>query len=122
MDSFNRTLSFDIANKTYPPTLMVYLPIMNESENISISTDSYGKGMCIELYDGTIQPFENTNWWLNHTLVARSSGSLLNGVKNPFLVCETKQAGIYTIVIILRQDYDYQNTKIELQVTNGDSK
>jgi hypothetical protein len=122
MDSFNRTLSFDIANKTYPPTLMVYLPIMNESENISISTASYGKGMCIELYDGTIQPFENTNWWLNHTLVARSSGSLLNGVKNPFLVCETKQAGIYTIVIILRQDYDYQNTKIELQVTNGDSK
>jgi hypothetical protein len=121
LGSFNTTLSLNITDKTVPPTLMVYLPIVNESENLQFNTTSYGKQIGIELYDGVIQPSETTDWWLNHDLVMRSPESIVVGTINPSLVWETKQSGLYTLVIVLRQGYDAQNTKIDLQVTEGDA-
>ena len=119
MNSFNSTQSFDITDKTSPSTLMVYLPILNESENLIVNTTTYGKAMCIELYDGVIQPWENTGWWLNHDLVTRSPNTIAYGVQNPSLVWETQQSGLYTIVIVLRQPYDANNVRIDVQITNG---
>jgi hypothetical protein len=111
----------NITNETVPPTAMVYLSILNESENIQVNTTSYGKQICIELYDGAIQPWENTDWWLDHNLIARSPSSIIYGATNPSMVCQTEQPGVYTLVIVLRQVYDDKNTKIDLKITIGDS-
>jgi hypothetical protein len=121
LNSFNTTLSMNITNKTVPPTAMVYLPILNESMNIQVNATSYGKQIGIELYDGVIQSWENTEWWLDHNLVTRSPSSIIYGAINPSMVWQTEQSGLYTLVIVLRQGYDDKNTKIDLRITIGDS-
>jgi hypothetical protein len=121
LNSFNTTLSMNITNKTVPPTAMVYLPILNENESIQVITASYGKKIGIELYDGVIQPWENTDWWLDHNLVTRSPSSIIYGARDPSMVFQTEQPGLYTLVVVLRQGYNDKNMKIGVKITIGDS-
>ncbi len=121
LNAFNSTQTFDITNKTTPPTLMVYLPILDANENLIINSTTYGKAMCIELYDGVIQPGENTGWWLNHDFVTRSPDTTAYGVQNPSLFWETKNSGLYTMVIVLREPYNNQNTKMDIIVMKEDN-
>ena len=60
LSNTNNTLSMDITNTTTPPTLMIYLPNVNESSKIQVRTDSYGKELGIEVFDGLIQPWETS--------------------------------------------------------------
>jgi len=123
LTTFNSTVSADITDTTNPPTAMVYLPFINESENIQINATTYGKQVVLELYDGVIQPWETTGWWLNHDLAARSPNSIVYGITNPTLNFTTQNSGLYTLVVVLRQaqGYDSANTRVDLQITETNS-
>jgi hypothetical protein len=109
-----------MTDKTTPPTLMVNLPLINESKTIAINATTSGKNICLELYEGMIQPWETTDWWLHHNLVVRSPNTLTNGEVNPLLVWTTDKSGLYTLVVVLRDSYQ-NDTKVSVQVSIGGS-
>ena len=107
----NATLSMNITNTTTPPTLMVYLPYVNESSKIQVSTNSYGKESAIEVFDGLIQPWETSNWWAIHDLAIRSPlHSIVTDGIDPFFIWEANKSGFYTLVIVLRQGWVENST------------
>ena len=120
LNSINSTLSLEISNATVPPTLMVYLPALNGSEKVQIRTDSFGKEIGIEVFDGLIQPWETSDWWTRHNLITRWPESIIYGQDNPSLVWNNEKYGSYTLVIVLRQVY-VQNAKIDVQISIGGS-
>jgi len=99
------SLDMEITNETYPPTLMVYLPILGDDDKIVVETNSFGKEICLEIFEGVIQPWEATEWWWRHELVVRSPESIIYGEANPSLVWTVKKSGLYTLVIVLREEY-----------------
>jgi 4-amino-4-deoxy-L-arabinose transferase-like glycosyltransferase len=108
-----------ITNTTIPPTLTVPLPMLNVSTNVTVQTNTYGKAVCLELYEGVIQPWETTDWWLHHNLVVRSPDTLLYGEVNASLVWTTaEKSGPYTLVIVLRDQYQ-ADAKIDVQLSIG---
>ena len=99
-------LKGEITNSTMPPTLMMYLPILTDNENIiTVKVDSHGKNVSIEIFEGIIHPWENTTWWERHKMVARVPKLPVWGEINPTLCLNTK-AGIYTLVIVLWDEYE----------------
>jgi 4-amino-4-deoxy-L-arabinose transferase-like glycosyltransferase len=115
LTSANSTFTIKITNTTYPATSMVYLPLLNKTDTISINATSNGQPICIELYQGVIQPSENTGWWLNHNLVVRSPNSVNSGEVNPSLVWQVDQYSSYTLVIVLRDIYR-EDAQVNLQI------
>ena len=108
-----------ITNTTIPPTLTVPLPMLNVSTNVTVQTNTYGKAVCLELFEGVIQPWETTDWWLHHNLVVRSPDTLLYGEVNASLVWTTaEKSGPYTLVIVLRDQYQ-ADAKIDVQLSIG---
>jgi 4-amino-4-deoxy-L-arabinose transferase-like glycosyltransferase len=105
LSSINSTLTMKITNNTMPPTLTVYLPMLNASETLTVNATSNGQPIGIELYEGVIQPWETTNWWHNHNLATRSPAFTNSGLVDPSMVWETKHSGLYTVVIVLRDSY-----------------
>lgn len=108
-----------MTNTTIPPTLTVHLPMLNVSRNVTVRTNTYGKAVCLELYEGVIQPWEITDWWLHHNLVVRSPDTLMYGEVNPSLVWTTERSGPYTLVIVLRDQYQ-ADAKIDVQLSRGE--
>lgn len=115
------SLKGEITEATYPPTLMVYLPILGDNESILVQTESFGKEICIELFEGVIQPWETTKWWAHRELAARSPDSIIYGQVNPSLVWNVEKSGLYTLVIVLREEYP-QDMKVDLQISIGGTR
>ncbi len=115
LTSANSTFTIKITNITYPATSTVYLPMLKETGTISINATSNGQPICIELYQGVIQPSENMGWWLNHNLVIRSPDSVDSGQVNPFVVWHVNQSGSYTLVIVLRDAYR-EDAQVDLHI------
>jgi hypothetical protein len=107
-----------MTNATNPPTLMTYLPMLHANETVSVQTDSFGKEICLEIYEGVIQPWETTQWWGTHGLAARSPNSTIQGQINSSLVWNSTKSGLYTIVVVLREEYT-QDTTVDLQISRG---
>ncbi|MEM2466415.1 MAG: hypothetical protein QXZ47_03865, partial [Candidatus Bathyarchaeia archaeon] len=107
-------LKKEFSDSTFPPSLMVYLPILRSGQNVTIRTDSYGKRMRVEIFEGVIQPLEK-EWWLDlkksHRLVANSSKR-----QNPSLCWKATKSGLYTVVITLYGEPDPLDVQIDLQV------
>lgn len=99
----NGTLSMNLTRTTLPESLMFYLPIPNGTESVSIYTDSYGKEVGIEIYEGIIQPSETTNWWTRHDFITRSPTSVVYGALNPSMIWQPEKPGYYTLVVVLRE-------------------
>ena len=95
---------------------MVYLPVPNGTQTVQVRTDSYGKQVGIEVFDGFIQPGELTDWWTRHNLVTRSPATTAYGTIDPSLTWKPQQSGYYTLVIVLRQYWD-KDARLELAVT-----
>jgi 4-amino-4-deoxy-L-arabinose transferase-like glycosyltransferase len=114
------SLDNEMTNVTNPPSLMVHLPILNEGEKIQIQTDSLGKEVCIEIFEGVIQPWENTEWWKHHELAARSPNSITDGQIDPSLTWNVQKTGFYTIVVVLR-DF-FQDNKVNMEIFMGEAK
>jgi hypothetical protein len=112
------SLESKTTNTTIPPTMMVYLPMLRDNETVSILTDSYGKKICIEVFEGFIQPWEATGWWKQHDLVMRSPNSTVVGQASPSLAWNSTKSGLYTIVIVPREK-DFEETNVTLQVKLG---
>jgi 4-amino-4-deoxy-L-arabinose transferase-like glycosyltransferase len=102
------SLGGKITNSTSPPTLMAYLPILHDNETIQVQTNSFGKDISVELVEGVIQSWETAQWWEHHIIVARSPSLPTYGQPDASLVWKTRkieEPGIYTIVIMLRDEY-----------------
>lgn len=110
------SLKGEITDATSPPTLMVYLPILGDDEKILVQTESFGKEICIELFEGVIQLWETTRWWAHRELAVRSPDSITYGQVNPSLVWDVEKSGLYTLVVVLR-DYYTQDTKVDLKIS-----
>lgn len=111
------SLEWEITNMTSPPTLMVYLPILGGGEKFTVQTDSYGKNISVEIFEGYIQPREVDKWWERHKMVARAPTLPTFGQEDPVLTWEAK-AGIYTLVIALWDEYE-PDTKIDFSIAIG---
>ena len=112
----NTALNMSLTNTTVPQTLIVYMPKLNESTKIQVNATSYGKQLGIEVFNGIIQPWENTDWWTRHTLETRSPDSIVYGIKDPTLTWETKASGYYTVVVVLRQ-YWNEDARLDLAIS-----
>ena len=112
------SLNDELTDTTSPPTLMVYLPILGDNEKILVQTNSYGKTICIEIFEGVVQPWETTQWWAHRELAVRSPDSISYGRLNPSLVWKFETTGLYTLVVVLRDEY-VRDTKVDLQITIG---
>ena len=118
------SLEGKITNSTFPPTLMVYLPILYDNETVLVQTHSFGKEISVEIVEGVIQPGETTQWWEHHAIVARSPSLPTYGQANPSLVWKTRKTeepGLYTLVIMLRDGY-IQDVEVDLQISIGGTK
>jgi hypothetical protein len=124
------SLEGKMANAVFPPTLMVYLPILADNETVIIQTDSFGKEISVEIFEGVIQPWENTQWWEHHILVTRSPCLPTYGQANPALFWKTNsssldwktnKSGLYTLVIALRDEH-VQDAKVDLQISIGGTR
>ena len=108
-------------NATLPPTLMVYLPILSDNETVLVQTGSFGKEISVEVVEGLIQPWEDTQWWEQHVIVARSPSLPTYGQVDPALVWKTKvkdEPGLYTIVVTSR-DGSIQDGELNLRISIG---
>jgi Dolichyl-phosphate-mannose-protein mannosyltransferase len=112
------SLGSEMTNSTNPPTLMAYLPILHPNETVSVQTNSFGKEVCVEVFEGVIQPWETTHWWGNHQLVVRSPNSTILGRVNPSLVWNATESGLCTVVVVSREE-GAQNTPVSLQISGG---
>jgi 4-amino-4-deoxy-L-arabinose transferase-like glycosyltransferase len=118
------SLEKKFTSSTFPPTLMVHLPILYNNETIKVQTNSFGKEISVEIFEGVIQPWETAQWWEHHEIVARSPSMPAYGQTNPHLVWKTKnteEPGLYTMVITLRDEYN-QNVEADLQISIGGTK
>ena len=111
----------EIINATFPPTLMVYLPILYEDEKILVQTNSFGQEISAEIFEGVIQPWGTSNWREHHALVAGSPSPPTNGQANLSFVWKAQKSGLYTLVITLKDGY-VQTTKVGLQISIGGSR
>ena len=112
------SLESETTNTTVPPTLMLYLPLLRENTTFQLYTNSFGKKICVELFEGIIQPWETTTWWSQHELVIRSPNSTAIGQVNPSLKFNVTKSGLYTLVIVPRER-DWEVTKVDLQFSIG---
>jgi 4-amino-4-deoxy-L-arabinose transferase-like glycosyltransferase len=115
------SLKSEMTKKTSPPTMMVYLPILDKYDRVLVQTNSHGKEICVEVFEGVIEPSETTEWWKHRELAARSPNSIVAGEINPSLVWNVEKTGLYTIVVVLREDFA-EDTKVELQISIGGTR
>jgi hypothetical protein len=99
----------------------VYLPILYENETLTVQTDSFGKDISLEIFEGVIQPWETTTWWERHTLVTRSPSLPTYAQDNPSLIWKTRKSSLYTLVISLRGGGS-QDAKVDLNISLGGTK
>jgi hypothetical protein len=99
----NHTVNLTWANYTYPPTLMVYFPLMLGGEKVSITVSSFGQNASIDIFEGVIQN-EHSSWWNQHYAEARSPALPVIGLRNPTLHYAFTP-GLYTLVISLQQPF-----------------
>jgi len=116
--SYTRLAQY-ISNKTRPPSLMIYLPIMKGGEKVVVTTTSHRENISIEIFEGIIQPWETTKWWERHRMVARVPELPTLGTQNPTLVWKA-EPGICTLVVVLWDEYS-PDVRVDLSITIGGS-
>ncbi len=115
------SLGGKITNATSPPTLMVYLPLLRDNNTLRVQTNSFGKSICIELFEGVIQPWETTRWWEYRRVAVRSPDLIVYGQFDASLVWHVEKSGLYTLVIVLREEY-VEDTKVDLKISIGGTR
>ena len=115
------SLGGNITSATYPPTLMVYLPLLDENETFLVRTNSFKKPIRIELFEGVIQPWETTKWWEYREVAVRSPDLTIIGQVNASLAWNVEKSGLYTLVIVLREEY-VADTKVDLKISVGGTR
>lgn len=108
-----------IVNKTDPPAMFIYLPPFRGGEKVEIESKSHRRNISIEIFEGVIQPWENTKWWERHRMVARVPELPTFGTQNPTLIWHAKP-GIYTLLVVLWDEYS-TDTSVDLSITIGGS-
>lgn len=101
----------EITDSTFPYSLMVYLPILQGKQTLTVQTNSYGRSIRIEIFEGVIQPQARIRWWENHKRVACSEKRC-----NPSLIWKTERSGLYTLVITYNGCFA-PDMKVDFQIT-----
>jgi len=112
------SLENETTDATVPPTLMTYLPMLRDNTTILLQTNSFGNEICIEVFEGVIQPWETTEWWSRHELAIRSPNSTISGQVNPSLEWNVRESGLYTLVIVPRER-QWEVTRLDLKMSIG---
>lgn len=102
--TYNRVL-FDgskgiISNETTPNALFIYMGFIKANTTIDIDIDSHGKEVSIEVFNGVIQLYKYTNWWIENEMIYRIPEKPFHGLYNPKLRLDIDKDDFYTIVII----------------------
>jgi 4-amino-4-deoxy-L-arabinose transferase-like glycosyltransferase len=108
-----------ITDMTEPPTLMIYLPILDKGERIFIATESYGQNVSIEVFQGIIQPWETSGWGEEHRMVAEYPITHGSGGENLVAVWQVEKAGIYTLVVLSCAEY-LASSRIDMTIMRGE--
>jgi hypothetical protein len=106
-------LKKEFTDSTFLPSLMVYLPILQSNQNVTVETDSYGRRMRVMIFEGVIQP------WEKELLDIRKSHGLVidSGKKqNPSLCWRVVKSGLYTIVVTLYGEPNPLDVQVDLQI------
>lgn len=82
----------------------------------TVQTDSHGKNISAEVFEGVIQPSETTEWWERRKMVARFP-EFPTWREEPEPSWEAKP-GLYTLVIVLWDEYE-PDTKIDFSIAIG---
>jgi hypothetical protein len=96
--SYNGFVSF--TNLTSPTSAMVYLPMLEKGQNLSIYVDSDNQNVSLDLFSGDIPPTQLTDWWLTGG-EAREPALPVFGEVNPSLNWIVPFDGSFTLVIPL---------------------
>ncbi|MCW4007609.1 MAG: glycosyltransferase family 39 protein [Candidatus Bathyarchaeota archaeon] len=115
------SLEGKITSNTWPQTLMVYLPILGENQTVTVQTETFGNKVCIEIFEGVIQPWETTEWWMHRELATRTPDSITQGEVNPSLVWKVEKSGLYTLVVVLREE-NVEDASVNLQINIGGAR
>ena len=115
------SLGGKITSATSPPTLMVYLPVLDENETLLVETNSFEKFICAELFEGVIQPWETTSWWEYREVAVRSPDLTVYRQINASLVWNVEKSGLYTLVIVLREKY-VEDIRVDLKISVGGTR
>ncbi|MCW4000205.1 MAG: glycosyltransferase family 39 protein [Candidatus Bathyarchaeota archaeon] len=111
----NSTLNMSLTNLTIPNSLFIYLPEIAQNNTLQLVTNTYGKSMVIEVFEGLIQPSETTGWWINHGLAIRSPNSTAFEVINPTLNWNVTKPDYYTVILVFREPWD-NNAKVDISI------
>jgi hypothetical protein len=106
-------LKKEFSNSTFPPSLMVYLPILQRDQKLIVQINSYGRKMRVEVFEGIIQPWERGGLDLrkSHRLVADSCKK-----QDPSLCWKVTESGLYTVVITLYGEPNPLSVQVDLQI------
>ncbi|MGI0090244.1 MAG: ArnT family glycosyltransferase [Nitrososphaerales archaeon] len=117
--SFTLSSALTMASSTTPESVMIYLPILDPKDIVSIKANTFSYNCSIDIFGGYIPLDENTSWWVDHETVAFSTGEV-----NPSLVWNVSHAGVFTVVIM---NWDKQitirnlNIQVSLTITGANS-
>lgn len=103
-------------NQTSPSSIMIYLPILNPGDHISVQTMAHNYNLSLTIYSGFIALNQTSGWQLNHQLILSSLAS--GGIQNPSLQWSVKDSGIYTLVLTLT-DVIANNAGIDVSIIIG---
>jgi hypothetical protein len=106
-------LKKEFSNSTVPPSLIVYLPILQRDQNLIVQINSYGRKMRVEVFEGIVQPWEEGGLDLrkSHKVVADSYNK-----QDPSLCWKVTEPGLYTVVITLYGEPNPLSVQVDLQI------
>ncbi len=105
-----------VSNQTNPRAIMIYLPILNPGDRISIQTATHSYNISLTVFSGYIALNQTSSWQLNYQSVANYPAS--GGVQNPSLQWSVKDSGLYTLVLTLT-DITSNNVSIDVSIVIG---
>jgi hypothetical protein len=107
------SLKKEFSNFTFPPSLIVYLPILQCNQKIMVQTNSYERKIRVQIFEGVVQLWEREGLDLkkNHRLVIDSYKQ-----QSPSLYWKVTKSGLYTLVITLYGEPNPSDVQVDLQI------
>ena len=120
---FYTNLTGSFTNQTSPPTLTIYLPLLEGGERLSIWAESHGAKVSLEIFEGVVYPWERTGWWLNHSMLARDPELPVMGGEDPSIVGWKAPADVnfVTAMAVLWDEYT-GDERLDLTLEIGDAR
>jgi hypothetical protein len=111
-----------ISNATIPKSMIVYLPLLNPSEIVSIVSSTHRYNVSLEVFQGFTPLNVTTKWWLDQTNEIRvPANTTMTQVTSPSLSWRPSTSGYYTLIIVSWDPQVTSDINIQLSVAIGSS-